>query len=88
MDGQKYSVAEYENKKTCEKPSNIATYISPRFEPKGGGRFAAAPILVQIFEMQVATLLGFLHDSVDSHILPQHIFGHPFCNLKGWLGII
>ena len=48
MDGQTYAVAEYENPQNHAK--NLETYIKRIFEPKGGGPFAAAPLLVQVFE--------------------------------------
>ena len=36
---------------------------------------------------EVARLLRVLYEFDDFHILPQHMFAHPFCNLKAWLGI-
>ena len=55
MDGQTYAVAEYENQQNHVK--SLETYIKPIFEPKGGGRFAAAPLLVQVLER--CRFLGF-----------------------------
>ena len=82
MDGQ----AEYENQQNHAK--NVATEkptSGQYLNQKGGGHFAAALLLVQVFER--CWSLGFLYDFVDFHILPQHMFGL-FCNLKLWLGII
>ena len=50
MDGTKYAVAEYENQQHHAK--NLATYQPASSEyllQKGGGREAAAPLLVQVF---------------------------------------
>ena len=75
--------------KIRKKTRNLKTYIRPIFGPKGGRPLRRRPPFSAIIqEMQAARLLSFLHDFVDFHILPQHMFGHPFCNLKGWLGII
>ena len=43
MDEQKYAVAEYENEQNQRKPSNLATYIRPIFEPKGGRPLRGRP---------------------------------------------
>ena len=90
MDGQTYAVAEYENQQNHTKNlTKIKTYIRPIFEPKGGrplrGRL---PFGANLGLMYVFRLLVCLHDFFDFPILAQHMFGHPFCNLKGWLGII
>ena len=54
---------------------NLATQQPTSLEylhQKGGGREAAAPLLVQIFAR--CWFLGFLFDFVDFHILSQHMF--------------
>ena len=88
MDGKQYAVAEYGSQQTHA--NNLATSkpTSLKYLPKRGGPFATPMRMYMIRKMKVARLVGFLYDFVDFHILPQHIFGHPFCNLKGWLGII
>ena len=90
MDGQAYAVAEYENQLNHSKHLKpYKTCIRPMFATKGGAAASRLPLCgASIREMLVFRLLGFLLDFVDFHILPQHISGHPFCNLKGWLGII
>ncbi len=37
--------------------------------------------------MYIFKLLSLVYDLVDFRILMQCIFGHLFCNLKGWRGI-
>ena len=46
MDGQTYAVAEYENQQNHAK--KLETYIPLILAPKGGGREAVAPLLMQI----------------------------------------
>ncbi len=66
-------------------PNNIKTYIKPIIAPEMG---ATAPLFgANIGLMYVFRLLGVLH-GVDFDTLQQPICDHPFCNLKGWLGII
>ena len=58
-----------------------------------GGRAGGDPPCKQVqfgrmFCMLKFRFLDFLYDFIDFHILQRFILGHPFCNLKGWLGII
>ena len=58
MDGQKYAVAEYENQQNHAKKLETVKPTSGKYlHQKGGGRFAAAPLLVQVFER--CRFLGF-----------------------------
>ena len=72
---------------TTQQPSNL--HMANICTRKEGGRSAAAPLLVQVFERcRFLVLYVFCMIFVDFHTLPQHMFDHPFRNLKGWLGII
>ena len=87
MDGKKHAVAELENQQNLAKKTKA--YISRILAPKGGGREAVAPLWWKYWpDVGFLFLFSFLQDFVDFHILPQHVFGHPFCNLKGCLGMI
>ena len=58
MDGPTYAVAEYENQQNHAKKRNTRKPTSDQYLPqKGGGGFAAAPLLVQVFER--CRFLGF-----------------------------
>ena len=58
MDGQKYAMAEYENQQNHAKKRATWQPTSGQYlHQKGGGRFAAAPLLVQVFER--CRFLGF-----------------------------
>ena len=74
--------------KIMQKPENLKTYISRILAPKEGRPRSGRPLFwfkdwpdVGLFAVIC------LHDFVDFHILRQHIYGHSFCNIKGWLGI-
>ena len=81
-------------------PSRLASPLTrPALESAGGqdaeGLAAqgwlyekAAPVACYDLWVSATLLRFFLHEFVHFHILPQHILGHPFCNLKGWLCFI
>ena len=75
MDGQKYAVAEYENKKKHAKNLAAKKPTSLQYLPQKGGAAAKRPppFWFEYWPDVAFWVVRFLHDFVDFHILPMQV---------------